>query len=179
MAAAKTPPQWQSSDKEAINEIMREAEARLAAQVQIATSADQRATVLAGIYVAAATGIIGALVTAPKEVHSPPLYGGASAAVMLFLVGAFFCIWATMPVKFWTPGNAPEEWYPDIIAKRDLNEAKGEQIENYNSMILDNAAVMKSNGRKFKSGALLGACAPVGGLIAAGLTCLAKASGFA
>src|SRR5262245_42281151 len=108
-------PDWKNkaSQIQLIREACREGEAKLAAQVTIATSADQRATVLAGIYVAAATGVIGALLTKTAD-GGAPLTAGAITTACSFLIGAFLCLRATMPVVFGTPGNNPSEWYSDI-----------------------------------------------------------------
>src|SRR5262245_51178602 len=102
-----SPPDWKQADVELIKEILRQAEVRLSAQVTLATSSDQRAAVLAGIWVAGATGVIAALVALQPASRSIPLLVGGSCAIGLFLLGAFFCIWATMPVQFYPPGNRP------------------------------------------------------------------------
>lgn len=167
------PPDWKGKSKDLILEASRHGEAKLQAQVQIATSADQRATILAGIYVAAATGIIGALATnAPLEGARELMAGGAIAAI-LFLLGAFLCICATLPTDFWTPGNDPSEWYGDIEKGKSIEEAAGEQAVHFDAAIKANDKVLVRNARLFLWGALCGIGAPVVGLFAAGLICLA------
>src|SRR6478736_1556082 len=96
-----TVPDWLSGDIELIKEACRHGEAQLAAQVQLATSADQRASVLAGIYVAAATGIIGAMATGEAFKDSRSLLWGAGIAAGAFLLAAVLCIKATLPTAFW------------------------------------------------------------------------------
>lgn len=103
---------WNGKTLLLIQEACRHGETRLAAQMQLATSADQRATVLAGIYVAAATGIIGAVAVVSSSgsaVISLPLYVASGATAAAFLCGAILCVLATLPVDFWMAGNEPEE----------------------------------------------------------------------
>lgn len=172
MATQKTPPDWKGKNLDLIKEACRHGESKLAAQVQIATSADQRATVLAGIYVAASTGIIGAI-AASQDIRSnmPLLVAGAGVATV-FLVAAVFCILATLPVNFWTPGNDPCEWYGDIEKGLDAETAIGQQAAFFDENIQENNVVIERNARRFRWGALLGVGAPVLGCALAGLTCL-------
>jgi hypothetical protein len=166
-------PDWKEKANEIglIREACREGEVKLAAQVTIATSADQRATVLAGIYVAAATGVIGALLTKPSG-GGVPLIAAAVAAAGAFLCGAFLCLKATLPVIFWTPGNDPSEWYADIEAAKPEHIALGEQLGHYDKHIKANEATLKDNAKFFRWGAKLGIAAPIIGTIFAGLACL-------
>jgi hypothetical protein len=167
-----TVPDWLSGDIELIKEACRHGEAQLAAQVQLATSADQRASVLAGIYVAAATGIIGAMATGDEFKHNHPLMLGSGIAAGAFLVAAILCIKATLPTDFWTPGNLPSEWYSDITNKTKLQVAIGEQAAHFDDHINANNKVITRNARYFLTGALLGIASPLLGLIGAGVTCL-------
>lgn len=163
---------WENKNLDLIKEMLRQGELRVAAQVQLATSADQRATVLAGIYVAAATGIIGALATQPNILTNKPLFVGAVVAAILFLAGSIFSIWATIPVGFWAPGNDPEQWYADIDKSVSVARALGEQSEHYNDMISDNRNIIKRNATRFRMGAICGIAAPIAGIFAGGVTCL-------
>jgi hypothetical protein len=165
-------PNWITADEGMVKEACRQGEAQLAAQVQLATSADQRATVLAGIYVAAATGVIAAIATGDffKTHHSYVV--GAALGALAFLCAAIACIKATLPTDFWTPGNLPSEWYADIEGKKELKVAIGEQAAHFDDHIRENNLVITRTARYFLFGALLGIFAPVIGLVAAGLICL-------
>jgi hypothetical protein len=165
-------PKWEGKKLDLIREACRHGESKLAAQVQIATSADQRATVLAGIYVAASTGVIGALATSSAIIGNLPLLVGGGITAGAFLVAAVLNIFGTLPVDFYVPGNDPHEWYPDIEADRDVGAAIGEQAAHFDDQIAKNNVVMKRNALFFRSGALIGICAPIIGLIAAGITYL-------
>jgi hypothetical protein len=163
---------WKSKNIELIQEASRHAEAKLAAQLQIATSADQRAAVLGGIYVAAATGIIGALASGAADNLGRPLMIGAFLSAAAFLIGAYLCIFAMLPISFDIPGNEPSNWYDDIDQNRDLKDAIGEQLDCFDEAIRENNRRVAKNARLFKAGALIGISAPLLGIVVAGLNCL-------
>jgi hypothetical protein len=165
-------PNWQGKNLDLIKEACRHGEAKLSAQVQIATSADQRATVLAGIYVAAATGVIGALAAVDVIRHSIPLAAASAVAAVAFLGGAVLCITATLPVDFWVPGNEPGEWYADIENGTPLEVAIGEQAQHFDDSIKANSKVIASNARRFFWGAIIGIGAPFIGVFVGGTICL-------
>jgi len=165
-------PKWQPQQLELIKEACRQGELKLTAQVQMATSADQRATVLAGIYVAAATGIMGAIATSDSLRTRLPFLIASGITAIAFLVGAVLCIRATLPVNFWPPGNEPGEWYEDIEKSRPLHEAIGDQAAHFDRFIKENKAVIDRNADNFKMGALLGIAAPIFGLFVGGIICL-------
>src|SRR6266508_2556649 len=104
-------------------EIVRGGEAYLDGQLKIATSADSRASGLAGMFTAAATALTAGVVIA---VFNPawavparlPLMLGGSIAAACFLIGAVLCITAIRPVDFWLPGCAPENWADDAASAR-------------------------------------------------------------
>jgi hypothetical protein len=170
MSGPKTPD-WSKADPNVVSEIIRQSELRLQTQCQIATQADQRATVLAGIYAAAATGVIVAVATTPKSLTTS-VEIGAGFAIILFLLGAFFCVLSIMPVTIRAPGTDPQLWYADVLSARTLVDALGEQAQNYDEMIRENRATMAKNGARFSIGAFLGISAPFVGVIAALLALL-------
>jgi len=164
-------PDWKHADEDLVREAVNDGEAKLKAQLQIATSADQRASVLSGIYIAAATGIIGAVVTRSTP-SAIPLISGALLTAVSFMVGALLCILTMLPSYFWTAGNSPAQWYKDIANKTPLKEALGEQAENLAEKLSENNVAIERNAKRFLYGALIGAFAPIIGLFGAGLTSL-------
>jgi hypothetical protein len=164
-------PDWKDADEALVREAVTDGDSKLKAQLQIATSADQRASVLSGIYIAAATGIIGAVVTrtGPTAI---PLISGALIAAGAFMAGALLCIFTLLPKYFWTAGNSPAQWYKDISNKTPLKEALGEQAEHLADKLSENNAAIEANAKRFLLGALIGAFAPIIGLFGAGLTSL-------
>jgi hypothetical protein len=152
-----------------VSEIVREAEAYLAAQVTLATSADQRASVMASVFAASGTAIAAGLIAfvgdADRVAAGLPVIVGGVVSALLFLLGSGLCVWATLPVEFDLPGSQPENWKKDIERGIPLNEALAEQAQNYQGKISDNSAILRSNAKKFSWGARLGIAAPVLGLL--------------
>lgn len=142
-----------------------EGERYLSGQLTLATSADQRAAVLGGIFTAAGTAILAGLLAAysPATTSNAILFSGIVVAG-LFLLGAGLCISTALPVGFFLPGNEPAEWRADIESDRALIDALQEEADNYQLKIEDNRAVLKRNAERFKSGAIAGIAAPVTGL---------------
>ena|ERR1700738_275247 len=112
-------------------EIVRGGEAYLDGMLRVATSADQRASSLAGMFTAAATALLAATVALTNPTWNLTgrlalVLGGGVAAIMFF-VGAFLCLRTTMPVQFWLPGCEPENWEADVAAGKKLQECLGER----------------------------------------------------
>jgi len=156
---------WSAANPETVKEIVREAEAYLGAQVTLATSADQRAAVMASVFTAAGAAIIAGLITVGHADANIAIYLGGGIAATLFLFGAILCVWATMPVGFSLPGSQPASWEEDIKANTNLNISLGQQAGNYQTKIADNHSTLGRNARKFKSGAIAGIAAPVMGFV--------------
>src|SRR5579872_3405460 len=143
-------PDWKTANEELIKEALRQGELRLQAQVQLATSADQRATMLAGIYIAASTGLLAALAALAATAsgsHPMPLalIVGAAATALAFLAGAIFCILAVLPSSMHSPGNDPHEWYADIKDGKDHKVSLGEQSDWFDQHIIANRRMLKRN----------------------------------
>ena len=157
---------WSKADSNMVERIVEEGEAYLAGQLKLATSADQRASMLAGVFTAGATAVIAGLLTlhtAEKIALAQkfPVYLGGGVGFLLFLAAASFCIAAIFPVGFWLPGNEPQAWYRDIEGAKDLKLALGEEAEHIQSKISENREVLSKNATRFKIGAILGIAAPI------------------
>src|SRR5262249_48058342 len=121
---------YSNPDGEIIKEIVREAEAYLDGQVTLATSADQRASVMASVFAAAGTAIAAALMTVAAQQHDndyTPIFAGGGAAAGMFILGAVFCVMATMPSDFHLPGSQPTNWKHDLAKNTPLSQALAEQ----------------------------------------------------
>ncbi len=158
-------PDWSSANICLVREALRCGEARLAAQMQLAISADQRASVLAGIYAAIGTGIIAALASAADP--KPYLLAGGIVMAVVFIFGGLLCILTTLPVGIWTPGYEPQAWYDDISNNKALVVALGELTASYNTHILENNDIITKNAGLFRWGALIGMAAPLLGAVTA------------
>ena len=166
------PPQWQGKNIDLVKEACRHGESMLSAQVDLATSADQRASVLAGIYAAVATGVIAAVATHGSFSNERALAAGAAVTIVAYLAGAGLCIVTALPADFWVPGNDPAEWYGDINNSTPLEVAIGEQAAYFSKHIRENNEFLSRNSQLFFAGAVTGILAPVLGFVAAAVTCL-------
>jgi len=150
-------------------EIIRGGEAYLDGMLRVATSADQRASSLAGIFIAAATALLAAVIALSNPAWAVGsklalILGGGSAALM-FLAGAVMCLRTIMPVEFWLPGCEPENWESDVVAGNKLHDCFGERADHIQSQIVANRTVIEANALKFKWGAVFGIAAPFVGLL--------------
>ena len=152
-------------------EIVREGTVYLDGQLRVATSADSRASGLAGIFTAAATALAAGIVITifnaqghPLGEKLPLMIGGAASAV-LFLTAAVLCILAIQPVSFWLPGLAPENWDSDIASGRDLDDCLGERAAHIQIQIAENLQTIALNARRFQWGSRLGITAPFAGIV--------------
>lgn len=168
---------WSKASSETIQRIVEEAEAYLDGQLRLATSADQRASVLAGVFTAAGTAIIVGLISVSvtnillRDAY--PIYLGGSIAAVMFVIAAIQCVKATLPIGFWLPGNQPESWYPDVESGKELRESLAEEAEHTQEKIAENRQTLESNARWFRRGAKIGIAAPLvgGGLWLATFSC--------
>jgi hypothetical protein len=163
-------------------EIVREGTVYLDGQLKIATSADARASGLAGMFTAAATALTAGVVIAifnsagnQLPARLPMMLGGATAAIF-FLSAAVLCITAIRPVNFWLPGLAPENWETDVTSGRALDDCLGERAQHIQEQIAENLKTIASNASLFKWGARLGIAAPFAGVMAWLLASLCKIS---
>jgi hypothetical protein len=152
-------------------EIVREGTVYLDGQLKIATSADSRASGLAGIFTAAATALTaGIVITIFNAAGAPlrsklPLMLGGSASAILFLAAAVLCIMAIQPVSFWLPGLAPENWDTDVSTGRELDDCLGERAAHIQEQIADNLKTIENNAKRFRWGSRLGIAAPFIGVV--------------
>jgi hypothetical protein len=112
-------------------EIIRGGEAYLDGMLRVATSADQRASSLAGMFTAGATALLAAAVALANPAWNVPnklaLVLGAAATAIMFLIGAVTCLRTVMPVSFWLPGCEPHNWESDVAAGKELHDCFGEK----------------------------------------------------
>lgn len=159
-------PNWKNAKPELLQQIVQEGETYLQGQLTLATSADQRAAVLGGIFAASGTALTATLIAAvsTNNVAVSLLFGGAVSAA-LFLVAAGLCLLTALPVGFDLPGNEPKSWYGDVENGTEIHNALAEEAENYQEKIVDNRNVLKSNAVRFRLGAITGIAAPFVGAI--------------
>jgi hypothetical protein len=161
---------WSKAKDGIVAEVLRDSETFLAGTVMLATSADQRAAVVAGTFATAGAaivaGVIGFAAAASAEnIYAPSVYAGGLTAALFFIVGAIFCIRAAMPVGFHLPGTKPSGWEGDVAGGRTLLECQHDLMEIRETAIRENLDVIGKNARRYEIGASLGIAAPVVGVV--------------
>lgn len=136
--------QIRSFPEDVQREIIREAEARLQAQLVVSMAADQRALTLAGFQIASVTAALGGGMVLVFNGKMPELLLAVSIFIVSFLVSAFKSIDSVRPSEFCFPGNRPGNWLPDQwegykTHDLDMVQARVEQSKHLNKMILENA----------------------------------------
>lgn len=157
------------ADRELLKELLRSAEVHLAAQLTIATSADQRAAMMASVFAAAGAALMAGVISVAAGANYALIVGGGIAA-SLFLIGASCCARAAMPTYFWLPGNEPRDWAMDINAGHKPEQTYQDQVRNLQRKITENHDIIEDNADWFERGARFGIAAPLIGLVVGLLT---------
>ena len=132
---------FEPSSPEMLAEIIRQAEARLNAQLTAGVAADQRAMTFASLLLAAAAVLLGAALAATL---SPPRLIMLVAVGIGFVIAAAMAIWTAQPSDWDYVGNAPSEWFCDIDTGKALHSAMAETAMWYDEMIAGNETVVAS-----------------------------------
>jgi len=129
-----------------LQEILRQAEAYLGAQLAASIAADQRAIAFASALAAAAVVLVGAgLALLIAESPNPTLGWTAISTAAGFLLAMAFANFSAMPAVFWFAGNTPESWLEDVRKKQSLQASLAQQLAHYSDMIADNDRLMRRN----------------------------------
>jgi hypothetical protein len=138
-----------AADEPTLQEILREAESYLSAQLTASIAADQRAVGFASLLAAATAVLIatgGALLLGAT---SDTWLGWACMAVAAaFLAAMALANLSAMPADFWYVGNSPAQWVADVQSSRPLKESLAEQLTHYAQMIKDNDRLMRRNNKQ-------------------------------
>lgn len=126
-----------------IKEIIRLAEARLAAQLSLGLAADQRAMTFASFLATLEAAAVGALVVA----SSHPGWWAALSIVIGFGIATLLAIVAAQPVDWDIPGYRPGSWLKDIASADTEIDDQAAMAVHYDEMIEDNEKTMKDNAR--------------------------------
>lgn len=158
---------WSNAKPGIEEKIVEEGNRLLESQLAVATSADQRAAVLAAVFTAAATAILAGIVTIANSetliVNKTAVYVGSYAACGMFFLASILCILAVMPVGFYLPGTEPKLWVADLTQGKEVSMALRELCDNIQSNIADNLKVITRNAGRFAWGAGIGIAAPIVG----------------
>lgn len=161
---------WSDAKEGIVAEVLRDSETFLAGTVTIATSADQRAAVVAGTFATAGAAIVAGIIgfaaaASADNFYAPAVYAGGLSAASLFIAGSVFCITAAMPVGFRLPGTKPSNWEDDVAQGHTLQECQHDLLIIRETAIRENIEAIERNARRYRIGASLGIAAPVVGFI--------------
>lgn len=144
-----------AADDGKLDEILRQAESRLQAQLALGIAADQRAMTFAGILAAVATALVA---YAAEKGFSAALFG----LIVPLLLGAGCAAWAASPIMWDVYGTSPTDWIDDIADGRDdAHSAKAAQASFYGEMITDNDVRMAANATSIRLALWAAILAPV------------------
>jgi len=139
-----------------LDEIVREGEERLKAQLQIATAADQRALSIAAAQIASSTAsLAGGIALA---LGSKPDWWMACLAIAFAFgngIAAQRAIYSVRPQGFHIPGNRPSYWLParwmgGDAHGHDIKQARIEQAACLDEQIEENKRLMDDTAKKVK-----------------------------
>lgn len=154
-------------ERSELEEIHRQGEACLQGTLQLALAADQRATIMSGIFGAGAVALLGAaagvLGSATPLTNATPLLVALLSAAAIWIVGMVLCALAAQPVKFHVAGYEPKKLAGYAADRTEILRYASEDLQdriNHNRDALDDA------GRYFKRGTRVGFAGPVVGVVA-------------
>lgn len=139
---------YTNASDEKLKLILRQAEERLAAQLQVALAADQRAMTFASILLAAAAVLI-------AWDGTDTLWWPKLILIAAFTVAGGFSLWAASPIGWELVGNTPEAWVEDIAEGNAGDDAKhsanAAMAAHYAKMIGDNEMSLTGNANWFRT----------------------------
>ena len=144
-----------------LDEIIRQAEIRLDAQLTAAIAADQRAMTFAGLLFAGAAAVAAIAfgnTTLLKQDWPWVLAIGFAIAGAMATASARPSAWEYV-------GNVPSAWLGDIGLGKRLHESRAETAEFYDEMLATNETVIRKSGRLMQYSMLVAILAIIGGLM--------------
>lgn len=154
-------PSLESATSEYIDEIIRQAELRLEAQLSAALAADQRAMTFAGLLFAGIAVLMGG--------------GGISISSTYFQPALIFCIgfalaagcasWSARPAKWHYVGNFPASWNDDLSEGISFAESRRETATHFQEMLELNERALTRASRWMRASMILAISSVVFGLL--------------
>lgn len=143
MGRGKNLDQLRLLEERILAEVVREGEARLAAQFAAATAADQRGAAWSGFVITLTVASVSATATLGLDGKNLALAVITGLLSGLLAIAALIAVRTIRPLPFHLPGNLPENWLPaewETGRKHDMQQARIEQAKCLNNQIDDNAA---------------------------------------
>lgn len=140
-----------AADDDTLQEIVREAELFLGAQLSAGLASDQRAMTLAAIIAAVLATLLGgtATVAAASIAVWPHVIVVVIVSISL-IIALIFAVLAASPTTFSYAGNSPRLWSTDIGENRALKSSIAGQAALYAQGISQNSAVLSEAQKRVK-----------------------------
>ena len=142
-----TTSPYVDANAEMLAEVIRQAEARLDAQLTAALGADQRAMTFAGLLLAGVGALLGGAFGMSSTTH---ILGPVIAVALIMTVAFALAVWSAQPTAWEYVGNVPSEWLADIASNKPLHQGRAEMAEYYDQMIATNEAAIGRAARLMK-----------------------------
>ncbi len=147
---------YDTNDLSLLRDLVDRADKRVEAQLMTAIAADQRAMTFAG-FLAAAAAILGGAAASVLTGNGVPHHYGTVAlwAAFVTLIGMALAVIAARPRIFFSPGAMPRNWVKSIKAGDSEQERWSSVLDDYDSRITKNEAVMSSNSKLVTTSAII------------------------
>lgn len=156
-------PSFDSAPPELVDEIIRQAELRLDAQLSAALAADQRAMTFAGLLFAGVAVLLGGgLGISPGSPQTTPIF----AMAIGFTLAAACACWSARPSPWHFAGNFPASWTDDVSNGLSLEESKREMASNFQELLEFNEAQLTSAARWMRASMIIALLTVIAGLAA-------------
>jgi hypothetical protein len=158
---------FKTAKPEILDEINREAELFLQAQLAAALAADQRALVYASIVGAVLAILIGGLATvASSDMQLSKFLFCIVPMAICFIMSLVYALSACRPIGFASAGNNPRQWIEDIQSSQSLHDSKAEMAAFYGTAIEENRNAMEDAGKRLETAMRWGATGLIIGVVA-------------
>lgn len=145
---------YELADEATLNEIVREAESLLAAQLQVAIAADQRALTFSGLLVAGVGAMIGIATSGDR-----PTLWLAIIATLLGLAAAAALV-SARPTRWCFAGTEPFQWQADLIDEsKTLHRSMAEMAAHYDGALRRNHRALRAAAWAMRGSLMLTAIA--------------------
>jgi hypothetical protein len=139
---------FEKSDKKMLDEILRQAELFLQAQLTIALASDQRSLVFSSVIAGLVTILIGGGISIlTQNPHSEFVIIPFIPMLLFLIVAMIIGLFSSRPIKFRVVGNNPKQWVDDINEGKSLHTAKAETAALYWRAIEENHQSLATNAR--------------------------------
>lgn len=157
-----TRPDFSEISKSVIDEVFQNGQTCLQGTVQLAIAADQRATALAGIFIAGAVALLATAATVKASSLDDPAFAWASlvTAAVLFLA-ALISGWSARPIDFHVAGYEPAKL---AICDGDDVWMKRYACEDIQVRIDENRSSLERRAKILTRGAIIAALSPILGI---------------